>query len=116
MSLQSSIIANLASVQADMNYLANLCHNCSECLHACQYAPPHPFFVNVPKTLAQIRVHTYEQYCWPQALGFAGNVEAAFTDVPEGDLVLLRCDAEATPGWLSRRQVIPRSQLRQQSP
>ena len=28
--------------------LANLCHNCGACLHACQYAPPHEFAVNVP--------------------------------------------------------------------
>ena len=29
--------------KADINYLANLCHNCGACLHACQYAPPHEF-------------------------------------------------------------------------
>jgi len=39
-----------------------------------------------------------------RALGFAGNVDAAFADVPEGDLVLLRCDGEPTPGWLTRLQ------------
>jgi citrate/tricarballylate utilization protein len=61
----------LTFAEADMNYLANLCHNCSECLHACQYAPPHQFAVNVPMTLAQIRVRSYQQYCWPQALGSA---------------------------------------------
>ena len=27
--------------KADVHYLANLCHNCGACLHACQYAPPH---------------------------------------------------------------------------
>lgn len=32
--------------KADLNYLANLCHNCGACLHACQYAPPHEFAVN----------------------------------------------------------------------
>ncbi len=37
---------------ADLDYLANLCHNCAECYYACQYAPPHEFAVNVPKTLA----------------------------------------------------------------
>ena len=57
--------------EADMNYLANLCHNCTECLHACQYAAPHPFAVNVPMTLAQIRLRSYEPYCWPRALGSA---------------------------------------------
>jgi citrate/tricarballylate utilization protein len=61
----------LTFTKADMHYLANLCHNCSECLHACQYAPPHPFAVNVPQTLAQIRVQSYEEYCWPQPLGVA---------------------------------------------
>jgi citrate/tricarballylate utilization protein len=59
----------LTFAEADLNYLANLCHNCTECLHACQYEPPHPFDVNVPKTLAQIRLRSYEKYCWPQPLG-----------------------------------------------
>ncbi len=35
--------------RADVHFLANLCHNCGACLHACQYAPPHEFAVNVPK-------------------------------------------------------------------
>src|ERR1051325_7804902 len=55
----------------DLNYLANLCHNCGECLYACQYAPPHAFGINVPKTLAQIRVQSYQDYAWPRALGVA---------------------------------------------
>ncbi len=29
--------------KADIHFLANLCHNCGACLHACQYAPPHEF-------------------------------------------------------------------------
>ncbi len=49
---------------ADLNYLANLCHNCSECFYACQYAPPHEFAVNVPKVLAEIRVQSYKKYSW----------------------------------------------------
>jgi len=54
---------------ADLNYVANLCHNCAECYYACQYAPPHEFAVNVPKTLAQIRARSYQQYAWPSPLG-----------------------------------------------
>ncbi len=54
---------------ADAQYLANLCHNCGACLHACQYAPPHPFQVNVPKAMAQVRRETYTQYAWPQSFG-----------------------------------------------
>jgi GT2 family glycosyltransferase len=39
-----------------------------------------------------------------QRLGLARNVEMAFRDVPEGDLLLLRCDGEATAGWLPQLQ------------
>ena len=55
--------------KADIHYLANLCHNCGACLHACQYAPPHEFGVNVPKAMAQVRAKTYADYAWPPALG-----------------------------------------------
>jgi citrate/tricarballylate utilization protein len=55
--------------KVDVNYLANLCHNCGACLHACQYAPPHEFAVNVPQAMARVRVETYTQYAWPRALG-----------------------------------------------
>jgi citrate/tricarballylate utilization protein len=50
----------------DLNYLANLCHNCGECYDACQYAPPHEFAVNVPLLLAKLRAQSYQQYAWPQ--------------------------------------------------
>jgi citrate/tricarballylate utilization protein len=53
--------------QDDVHYLANLCHNCGACLHACQYAPPHEFAVNVPQAMARVRVKTYQDYAWPQA-------------------------------------------------
>ena len=52
-----------------VNYLANLCHNCGACLHACQYAPPHEFGVNIPQVMAQVRKDTYMTYAWPRALG-----------------------------------------------
>lgn len=55
--------------KADAHYLANLCHNCGACLHACQYAPPHQFVVNVPQAMAKVRVQTYSDYAWPPALG-----------------------------------------------
>jgi len=55
--------------QADVHYLANLCHNCGACLHACQYAPPHEFAVNVPQAMARVRGHTYAEYAWPRPLG-----------------------------------------------
>jgi citrate/tricarballylate utilization protein len=54
---------------ADAHYLANLCHNCSACLYACQYAPPHEFGVNVPKALARVRKDTYIEYAFPKSFG-----------------------------------------------
>ena len=54
---------------ADVHYLANLCHNCGACLHACQYAPPHEFAINVPQAMAQVRLQTYTDFAWPPALG-----------------------------------------------
>lgn len=61
----------LTFAAADLSYLANLCHNCGECLYACQYAPPHEFGIDVPRTLARLRARSYEDYCWPQFLALA---------------------------------------------
>ncbi|MGE8559083.1 MAG: tricarballylate utilization 4Fe-4S protein TcuB [Acinetobacter sp.] len=55
--------------QADIHYMANLCHNCGACLHACQYAPPHEFGVNIPQAMAQVRLETYQNFAVPQSFG-----------------------------------------------
>ena len=65
--------------RADLNYLANLCHGCGECLYACQYAPPHELAINVPRMFAQLRVQSYEQYAWPAALGAAFRRQGVMT-------------------------------------
>src|ERR1700751_4126120 len=62
----------LAFNEADINYLANLCHNCAECYYACQYAPPHEFAVNVPKVFAEIRAQSYKKYAWPGFIHVGG--------------------------------------------
>jgi len=54
----------------DLSYLANLCHGCGACYVDCQFAPPHAFDVNVPKTLALVRAESWQRYAWPKA--FAG--------------------------------------------
>jgi len=59
----------LAFGKADVHYLANLCHHCGACLHACQYAPPHEFAVALPRALARVRAQTWAEYAWPPALG-----------------------------------------------
>jgi citrate/tricarballylate utilization protein len=59
----------------DLNYLANLCHQCGACYIDCQYSPPHEFAVNVPAALAKLRNESYAAYTWPKFLGgvFARN-------------------------------------------
>src|SRR5579875_2199405 len=53
--------------EPELQYLANLCHDCGSCLPACQYAPPHEFAVDVPQTLKRIREDSYEAAAWPRA-------------------------------------------------
>lgn len=57
--------------KADLSYLANLCHGCKGCYYACQYAPPHEFGINVPKSLGELRQESYAHYAWPKALSGA---------------------------------------------
>jgi citrate/tricarballylate utilization protein len=73
--------ARTAFARADLAYLANLCHNCGECLYACQYAPPHEFGINVPRTLAEIRLASYEEYAWPRRLAAAFRGHSVLTAV-----------------------------------
>lgn len=61
----------LEFARADVHYLANLCHQCGACYHACQYAPPHEFAVDVPRAMAAARRQTYAEYAWPRAFGAA---------------------------------------------
>jgi citrate/tricarballylate utilization protein len=55
----------------DLGYLANLCHNCSECYYACPYTPPHEFAVNVPRLFAEVRAQSYRESAWPHWYGGA---------------------------------------------
>jgi citrate/tricarballylate utilization protein len=87
--------------KADLTYLANLCHNCGECLYACQYAPPHEFGINVPQTLAEIRLRSYEEYAWPAFMGSAfrhNGLAAALLLAGAFSLVLYVATAAANPG------------------
>lgn len=59
----------------ELNYIANLCHNCGACYYDCQFSPPHAFDVNMPKVMAEVRAESYRAYAWPRALSglFARN-------------------------------------------
>jgi len=52
-----------------IHFLANLCHNCGACYHACQYAPPHEFAIEVPKAMAAVRKETYANFATPGWFG-----------------------------------------------
>ncbi|WP_042695929.1 tricarballylate utilization 4Fe-4S protein TcuB [Azospirillum sp. B506] len=52
----------------DLTFLSNLCHNCRSCYHACQYAPPHAFDLNLPKSLSLVRQQSYRDHVWPPPL------------------------------------------------
>jgi citrate/tricarballylate utilization protein len=91
---------------ADLSYLANLCHNCGECLYACQFAPPHPFGINVPRTLAEIRLESYEEYCWPASFASLFRRRTIVTDVLTalglGVLLLAMAALSGSPPWPAR--------------
>lgn len=53
---------------AEVAHLANLCHACRGCWYACQYAPPHPFAVNLPQALAAAREASYAGFVRPRCL------------------------------------------------
>ena len=53
---------------ADLGFLANLCHGCNGCYHACQYAPPHEWALNLPAALARVRHESWSETIRPAAL------------------------------------------------
>ncbi|MEM5500422.1 tricarballylate utilization 4Fe-4S protein TcuB [Ahrensia kielensis] len=55
----------------DITQLANLCHNCQNCFHACQYTAPHEFDINLPQILAKLRQESWEDHAWPRGMGKA---------------------------------------------
>ena len=65
----ASMTRRLEFTPKDIHFMANLCHNCGACLHACQYAPPNEFGVNIPQAMAKVRLETYTNFAWPRPLG-----------------------------------------------
>ena len=51
--------------RSDIIQLANLCHNCQGCFHACQYTAPHEFNINLPQSLADVRVDSWHSFIQP---------------------------------------------------
>lgn len=85
----------------DLSYLANLCHNCRGCYYACQYAPPHEWGINIPRTMAEVRAESYEQYAWPPGAAKAFEKNGVLVSLAVAlsiALVLIVSMAIAEPG------------------
>lgn len=93
----------LAFTPEDLGYFANLCHNCGSCYHHCQYADPHEFDVNVPRSMAALRLDTYQLAAWPRFLGRAfqnNGIWTALITVVSIALFLLAAAAFIDPAVL----------------
>lgn len=97
--------------EADLSYLANLCHNCRGCYYACQYAPPHHWGINLPRSFAEVRAESYEEYAWPPSMAgaFRRNGTVMAMALAAGiTLVLLLTLAIQAPGMVfAKRNVMP---------
>jgi citrate/tricarballylate utilization protein len=98
-------------VEADLSYLANLCHGCRGCYYACQYAPPHHWGINLPRSFAEVRQESYEDYAWPPSLAklFQRNGTVVALALAVGiALVLLLTMVIQAPGMIfAKRTVAP---------
>ena len=91
----------LEFAKADVHYLANLCHSCGACLHACQYAPPHEFAVNVPQAMAKVRTKRM-----PSSRGRPASAGSIARNGPDLG-TRARCRACALPAAGSPAQRLP---------
>jgi len=97
----------------DLSYLANLCHNCRGCYFSCQYAPPHEWGINVPRSLALVRAQSYEEYAWPAPLAQAfqrnGVVVALLTAAALAFVLILTIGLNGDAALYASRGVQPKS-------
>ena len=96
---------------ADLGYLANLCHGCRGCFYACQYAPPHEFGINLPQQFAEVRAETYEEYAWPASLGRLfhrnGVVVSTVTAAAVALVLILTMALQSGENLFAARPVVP---------
>jgi len=68
-----------AFYKKDIDYMANLCHDCRECFYVCPFTEPHEFKLNIPKALAEVRYDTYKENIKPGFARFAIDNSAVLT-------------------------------------
>ncbi len=90
----------LAFAEMDLDYLANLCHSCGSCYHHCQYADPHEFQINVPRTFADLRLETYAAFSFPSFMApvLRNNTNWAALSVIVGFVVIFTLTSNWTGG------------------
>jgi len=94
-------------------HLANLCHDCGDCLTACMYSAPHEFALNPPALFSAVRRETYQDYAWPRRPGWARGARGTAALVTAVAVVvlalaaLLHDSAAATPSAESPYRLIP---------
>ncbi len=89
---------------ADLAWLANLCHNCKDCWHACPYTPPHFWALSLPATFAALRAESYAAHAVPRGAGRLfgrGGLFAALAAAAALTLMLLLALGLAGPAGLS---------------
>ena len=76
---------------ATVEYLANLCHQCTACYHACQYKPPHELQVNLPPVFTALRNDTYAKFTWPRMAAPLFKHNAWFSGITVSCCVITLC-------------------------
>lgn len=98
-----AITRQLSFTNDDMERLAHLCHQCGACYQHCQYAAPHPFNVNVPASLGDVRQQSYAARLRPAWLGNAFRQGSRFSVISTViciALLLAACLLYGGPGEL----------------
>ena len=104
----------LAFGAADLEYLANLCHDCGACYHHCQYAPRRTNSRSTPRVFAELRAQTYRDCCWPAFLTpLLERNGLAVSLIATACLVLFLGSAPSC--WSSLRRCSPRMPARARS-
>ncbi|QRF75378.1 tricarballylate utilization protein B [Thermoplasmatales archaeon] len=63
--------------RSDVEYIANLCHDCGQCFDVCPFTPPNKFSVNIPAVLSEVRTQTYKEYTVPGTASVLFEKQAA---------------------------------------
>ena len=84
---------------SDVEYLANLCHDCRACYYACPFVAPHEYAIDLPRALSEVRRATYSRYSPVDIVRrLAGSMRASLALITVGALVVLILLVATTTG------------------